>query len=783
MKSITKGGVLFKIKYERMRDSKLTISRSNQIVLVLSGKGDVKFKELEIEVDEGTIFYIPKLISYQVKPASQLDYIKLCMPTSCDSQASKLNNYHIDINTNSNHKRIAKFLSYYQKSFSTNSEQMCSELLDSLEYTNLDYKVKQVSDNRISEICEYIEKNFTARISVTDISKNIGLTPAYLTTLFKNEVGISVVKYINNIRIEHAIVEIYYTDNSITKIAYKNGLADTRTLNAAIKRKFGKSPSSIRKDMRIDMYRDNKYILVDKYIDKYYQEQILDDANQVLNVELDLDKPSGQQVNNNFNFFAIGRAFDVLDAEVQSQIRVAANELQFDYCRFHNIFGDEMNCINLNSESLYEFNFLNCIKVFDFLLSVNIKPFVELGFFPKQISNKQMKAFSGYRLNTGGEIDHQLWHKMIEKFAIVLINRYGTQEISKWRFEFFNEPDLKAFWPNSFDEYIELYNDTYKIMKSISGSFIVGGFGVSNFSRLNETAVKIATLIETGKVKIDFLSVHSYPFETLEFIDYRKLLLNTGIELVYANDKLEKDVNNIGHYIANNNIPEVFITEWNTTVHHREKLNDDLFKAAALTREYISVVDKKVNGICYWTLSDIVYELGLNPNEFHGGMGIMTNSGIKKSGYHSFSLTNRVKGKIIDKSSKHLITSYKGVYYILIHNNALLKRDYGNKMGSDTVKEIPTAKLDFKLDLKSEFDGKCVVEITSITEKNNPLRYAEALNIEEYISEEEKQLLKAISSLNSERRVVDEIIDKHILNLEIEKNEVYLVKLKFISEK
>lgn len=77
-------------------------------------------------------------------------------------------------------------------------------------------------------------------------------------------------------------------------------------------------------------------------------------------------------------------AATVLREDVRNHIRKAHKECGFQYLRFHGLFDDDMSVViggMLPGEYTISFYNINCI--FDFLLSIGMKPFVEIGFMPE----------------------------------------------------------------------------------------------------------------------------------------------------------------------------------------------------------------------------------------------------------------------------------------------------------------------------------------------------------------------------------------------------------------
>ncbi len=87
-----------------------------------------------------------------------------------------------------------------------------------------------------------------------------------------------------------------------------------------------------------------------------------------------------------------GHAPLALRADWQAQLKKAHSELGFRHVRFHGIFSHPMDTlICQNEEFLY--SFFNADQIFDFLLSIGMKPFVELSFMPVALSSGGTTVF------------------------------------------------------------------------------------------------------------------------------------------------------------------------------------------------------------------------------------------------------------------------------------------------------------------------------------------------------------------------------------------------------
>ena len=108
------------------------------------------------------------------------------------------------------------------------------------------------------------------------------------------------------------------------------------------------------------------------------------------------------------------------------------------------------------SEDHLLYSFFNADQIWDFLLSIGMKPFVELSFMPTTLASGDTVVFH-YRANVTPPKDYRQWAALIHKLVAHWVERYGIDEVRTWFFEVWNEPNLKAFWPGHAEEYFKLY--------------------------------------------------------------------------------------------------------------------------------------------------------------------------------------------------------------------------------------------------------------------------------------------------------------------------------------
>jgi len=92
----------------------------------------------------------------------------------------------------------------------------------------------------------FILENFTRKISLKEISAVAGLSPPYFSTIFKEEMGENLSKYLNRLRVEKASRLLLETDMSLSEIAACCCFEDQSWFSKKFKAYTGISPGKYR---------------------------------------------------------------------------------------------------------------------------------------------------------------------------------------------------------------------------------------------------------------------------------------------------------------------------------------------------------------------------------------------------------------------------------------------------------------------------------------------------------------------------------------------------------
>lgn len=334
-----------------------------------------------------------------------------------------------------------------------------------------------------------------------------------------------------------------------------------------------------------------------------------------------------------------GHATLALRADWQAQLAAAHRDLGFRHVRFHGILDDDMGTlICQDDQPLY--SFFNADRIFDFLLSIGMKPVVELSFMPRMLSSGGNIVFH-YQGNITPPKDYAQWGALIGKLVAHWVERYGIDEVAQWPFECWNEPNLSYFWTGDQAAYFALYRTTAEAIKAVDRRLQVGG----PVSAANGWLVEFDAFCRSERVDADFLSTHYYPTDPFGAVD-----TDTVTQLEHSPPGVMRDRAVEARAVAASR--PLYYSEWSISSNPRDPLHDASFAAALAIRIAMSV-DDVVDGYSYWTFSDIFEENYFPSVPFHGGFGMVNLYGVPKPIYRAFQMLRALGPRQVDVVGSH----------------------------------------------------------------------------------------------------------------------------------
>lgn len=401
--------------------------------------------------------------------------------------------------------------------------------------------------------------------------------------------------------------------------------------------------------------------------------------------------------------FGSGRASLSLRANYRDDMKTVKSVTDLETVRFHGIFNDDVGLYDPNAQtknpgqaaqaaqpgqSIYNFSYID--QIYDGLLDNHVRPFVELGFMPQKMASDPtaLHAF-WYHPNVSPPSDYKLWDDMITAFTQHLIERYGIDEVSKWDFEVWNEPNLD-FWRGkpAQSSYFELYDHTALALKKVSQRIRVGGPSTAQ-------AAWVSAFLQHCKqnnTPVDFVSSHVYANDTAK-------------DVMGTNEQIPRDrmvcraVSKVHNEIASSPLPGIplIFSEYNASYANEPNVTDTIYMGPWLAGT-ISQCDGLTEAMSYWTFSDVFEEQGVVKTPFYGGFGLLAEDKIPKPALNAFAMLHHL-GDLrlpVDSDSALVTKKADGSIQIALWNYAA---PYGTGASYTPIPANPGPSRTFQLKL------------------------------------------------------------------------------------
>lgn len=229
------------IKGEGIIDEELVFKKISRIYQLLL---DSKTEENEI------ILIVEEIINMIIASGmTDIDYIKSLLIDICMASVHVINNNNLSyeliidsdkIYNNIYMKRNIKEAYLYIKQYILNI------------YNKIHGQTNKKYSNTVNMAIEYLNENYSYKLSLKDAADFINISPEHLSRLIKKETGENFTDILSNIRIKYAIKLLKETNIRVNEVGDKVGLPNYAYFYQIFKRATGRSP----KDYR-NLFKDN----------------------------------------------------------------------------------------------------------------------------------------------------------------------------------------------------------------------------------------------------------------------------------------------------------------------------------------------------------------------------------------------------------------------------------------------------------------------------------------------------------------------------------------------
>jgi len=351
-------------------------------------------------------------------------------------------------------------------------------------------------------------------------------------------------------------------------------------------------------------------------------------------IAVDYSRPKGKHNTFFREVVGAGRAAEGLRADWQRDLALVHRECGFKYIRFHGLLQDELGVYSEDRQGRPVYNFQYVDAIYDAILKIGMKPFVELSFMPQALASGAKTVF-WWKGNSTPPKDYSKWERLIQALVQHWTARYGVEEVKQWYFEVWNEPNLEYFWSGMQAEYFKLYEVTTRAIKSVSSAFRVGGPATAGNGWVSETI----DFAGRHHVPLDFISTHDYGVKGIGVDE-------NGVQQLYLVTEpgaIIDGVRGSRAQIKSSALPKLPLhyTEWSTSYSPRDPVHDSYVSAPYILSK-LKGTEGYADSMSYWTFTDIFEENGPVPSPFHGGFGLLNFQGLRKPAFYAYQFLNRL---------------------------------------------------------------------------------------------------------------------------------------------
>ncbi|WP_026884156.1 AraC family transcriptional regulator [Clostridium akagii] len=241
----------------------------HELIFITGGKGYILFGNKRYQLKDGTLLYLCPNVLYSIEIDSENP---LCVMTVHFSYANvgfsgdewnitkEIDRLPLDFvqilkdyyQINNIFKKLvenwASKLPGYEFSTKTLLRELLFEIFQNIKKNSQNYSTSL----KVEKIIEYMRQNIDTRLTLAELSQLVQLSSPYLSSVFKETTGYSVIGFFNKIKVDKAKELIIEGDKKIKEVAKVLGFTDEFYFSRIFKKIEGVSPSEFyRKNVQV----------------------------------------------------------------------------------------------------------------------------------------------------------------------------------------------------------------------------------------------------------------------------------------------------------------------------------------------------------------------------------------------------------------------------------------------------------------------------------------------------------------------------------------------------
>lgn len=332
-------------------------------------------------------------------------------------------------------------------------------------------------------------------------------------------------------------------------------------------------------------------------------------------------------------------------ADVLEHLRMARDELGVSHVRAVAMYSPEMKVWDSSlvdwrkprAERPMSANWQFVDINIEGLLALGLKPIYTTCFTPRGMSDDPAACWPD-KNSVGIPRDLSQWQNFISAGIRHHISRFGIEEVRSWYFEFWNEPNLGAFFSGTKQEFFQLWSLAWHAVKSVDASLRFGGPSTARGEWISE----FLEFTARDGTPPDYLITHIYNNDS----ESSPLSPFDGPASYKVKDSphfasgvirgLRKELD------ARNWTGEVHWNEWGRSWFPHDPLKETALDAAFIVKT-MAEASQAADAFAFWCLSDIYDQAGLQSSEFQGHYGMLSLHGFRKPSWMAHQLLNLLR--------------------------------------------------------------------------------------------------------------------------------------------
>ena len=531
---------------------------------------------------------------------------------------------------------------------------------------------------RMADISRIIGEHYQEDLTLKELADRVHLSAPYLSKFFDKQFGVSFLAYLTRVRLNHAVEELLKTDDTIETVSANAGFPNSHAFVQAFKKEYGVLPSLYRRQARKKPAKEATVLQIEQHdymagLKKYLDAPAATAAQQAISCRASVSAQKRVSALHHSWRTMIGTtsAAAILSSDVQRLLRRVQQEVGFRYLRFNGILSDDMHVYFEDAEGRSRYSFAYVDKAFDFLLSIGLRPFVQLSFMPEALAKVPRRLF-GYLVSEPSSLEK--WSELVSELIRHLQERYGREELRQWFFSVWHQPDTPSFMYGFTDDeaFYQFYRATYRAVKDCDEGLF---FGAPSTYYLMQPGyrnwyIPFLRWCREQRCPPDFLNFSYYDLVFHESEGGQAAFgFTASMALRESPDGFGGFVTQVRserHRLGADAMP-IFLTEWNNTPSQQDLLNDTCFKSCYIVKGILENYDR-LDSFSYWSLTDWMGEAAQPEELFFGGLGLFTANGLPKAGYYAFTLLRQLGDTLLGRGDGWFVTRQGESIRILLYN-------------------------------------------------------------------------------------------------------------------